>query len=133
MDFHIEVVTYEKIVLSRDINFALVRTREGDMGILANHAPFIAELSIGEMKIRDDKGEEKYFISGGLIEISDNNVRIIATEAIEASKLDIERERRQVENLRAKLAKLKEDKDILLTQKNLRDALMRVNVVEKMM
>lgn len=131
--FKIKVVTYEEKVLEQEADFVLIRTTEGDMGILANHAPFIAELSIGEMKIRLGENEEKYFVSGGLVEISNNVVTIIATEAIEASKLDIERERREVEALKAKLAKLKEDKDILLTQKNLREALIRVNVVEKML
>ena len=131
--FKIKVVTYEEKVLEQEADFVLIRTTEGDMGILANHAPFIAELSIGEMKIRLGENEEKYFVSGGLVEISNNVVTIIATEAIEASKLDIERERKEVEALKAKLAKLKEDKDILLTQKNLREALIRVNVVEKML
>ncbi|MBR8700877.1 ATP synthase epsilon chain, sodium ion specific [Fusobacterium sp. DD29] len=131
--FKVKVVTYEQKVLAQEADFVLVRTTEGDMGILPNHAPFIAELSTGEMKIRLGNDEEKYFVSEGLLEISNNVVSIIATEAIPADMLDIERERREVERLKAKLAKLQEDKDILLTQKNLREALMKVHVAEKMM
>ncbi len=131
--FKVKVVTYEQKVLEQEADFVLVRTTEGDMGILPNHAPFIAELSTGEMKIRLGNDEEKYFVSEGLLEISNNVVSIIATEAIPADMLDIERERREVERLKAKLAKLQEDKDILLTQKNLREALMKVHVAEKMM
>lgn len=131
--FKIKVVTYEEKVLEQEADFVLVRTKLGDMGILANHAAFISELAIGEMKIRLNGNETKYFVSGGLMEISNNVVTIIATEAIEASKLDIERERRAVETLKAKLAKLQSDKDIMLTQKSLHDALTRVSVVEKMM
>ena len=129
--FKIKVVTYEEKVLEQEAEFVLVRTTEGDMGILPNHSPFIAGLSTGEMKIRLNGKEEKYFVSEGLLEISNNVVTIIATEAIPADQLDVERAKKEVEELKAKLAKMQEDKDILLTQKNLHKALMKVQVAEK--
>ena len=42
--FKIKVVTYEEKVLEQEAEFVLVRTTEGDMGILPNHSPFIADL-----------------------------------------------------------------------------------------
>lgn len=131
--FKIKVVTYEEKVLEQEADFVLVRTTEGNMGILPNHSPFIAGLSTGEMKVRLDGKEDKYFISEGLLEISNNVVTIIANEAIPSDRLDIERAKREVEELKAKLAKLQEDKDILLTQKNLHKALMKVQVAEKLL
>lgn len=131
--FRIKVVTYEEKVLEQEAEFVLVRTTEGDMGILPNHSPFIAGLSTGEMKIRLNGKEEKYFVSEGLLEISNNVVTIIATEAIPADQLDVERAKKEVEELKAKLAKMQEDKDILLTQKNLHKALMKVQVAEKLL
>lgn len=131
--FKIKVVTYEEKVLEQEAEFVLVRTTEGNMGILPNHSPFIAELSTGEMKIRLNGKEENYFVSEGMIEISNNVVTIIATEAMPADQLDIERAKREVEELKAKLAKMQEDKDILLTQKNLQKALMKVQVAEKLL
>ena len=131
--FKIKVVTYEEKVLEQEAEFVLVRTTEGDMGILPNHSPFIAGLSTGEMKIRLNGKEEKYFVSEGLLEIFNNVVTIIATEAIPADQLDVERAKKEVEELKAKLAKMQEDKDILLTQKNLHKALMKVQVAEKLL
>ena len=131
--FKIKVVTYEEKVLEQEAEFVLVRTTEGDMGILPNHSPFIAGLSTGEMKIRLNGKEEKYFVSEGLLEISNNVVTIIATEAIPADQLDVDRAKKEVEELKAKLAKMQEDKDILLTQKNLHKALMKVQVAEKLL
>ena len=131
--FKIKAVTYEEKVLEQEAEFVLVRTTEGDMGILPNHSPFIAGLSTGEMKIRLNGKEEKYFVSEGLLEISNNVVTIIATEAIPADQLDVERAKKEVEELKAKLAKMQEDKDILLTQKNLHKALMKVQVAEKLL
>lgn len=131
--FKIKVVTYEEKVLEQEAEFVLVRTTEGDMGILPNHSPFIAGLSTGEMKIRLNGKEDKYFISEGLLEISNNVVTIIATEAIPADQLDIERAKKEVEELKAKLAKIQEEKEILITQKNLHKALMKVQVAEKLL
>lgn len=131
--FKIKVVTYEEKVLEQEAEFVLVRTTEGDMGILPNHSPFIAGLSTGEMKIRLNGKEEKYFVSEGLLEISNNVVTIIATEAIPADQLDVERAKKEVEELKAKLTKMQEDKDILITQKNLHKALMKVQVAEKLL
>ena len=131
--FKIKVVTYEEKVLEQEAEFVLVRTTEGDMGILPNHSPFIAGLSTGEMKIRLNGKDDKYFVSEGLLEISNNVVTIIATEAIPADQLDVERAKKEVEELKAKLAKMQEDKDILLTQKNLHKALMKVQVAEKLL
>ena len=131
--FKIKVVTYEEKVLEQEAEFVLVRTTEGDMGILPNHSPFIAGLSTGEMKIRLNGKEEKYFVSEGLLEISNNVVTIIATEAIPADQLDVERAKEEVEELKAKLAKMQEDKDILLNKKNLHKALMKVQVAEKLL
>lgn len=65
--FKIKVVTYEEKVLEQEAEFVLVRTTEGDMGILPNHSPFIAGLSTGEMKIRLNGKEEKYFVSVRII------------------------------------------------------------------
>ena len=128
--FKIKVVTYEEKVLEQEAEFVLVRTTEGDMGILPNHSPFIAGLSTGEMKIRLNGKEEKYFVSEGLLEISNN---VVTIEAIPADQLDVERAKKEVEELKAKLAKMQEDKDILLTQKNLHKALMKVQVAEKLL
>ena len=129
--FKIKVVTYEEKVLEQEAEFVLVRTTEGDMGILPNHSPFIAGLSTGEMKIRFNGKEDKYFVSEGLLEISNNVVTIIASEAIPADQLDVERARKEVEELKAKLAKMQEDKDIMLTQQNLHKALMKVKDAKK--
>lgn len=131
--FKVKVVTYEELVLEQEAEYLLVRTTEGDMGVLPNHSPFIAGLSTGEMKLRLNGKEDVYFVSEGLMEISNNVVTIIANEAISADKLDVERAKREVEELKAKLAKIQEDKDILITQKNLQQALTKVSIAEKLL
>ena len=47
--------------------------------------------------------------------------------------IDLERARKEAEEAKAKLDKLKEDKDILLTEKNLNEALVKVRLAEKLL
>lgn len=131
--FNVKVVTYQEKVLEQEADFLLVRTTEGDMGVLPNHSPFVAELAIGEMIIRLNGTEKSYFVSGGFLEISNNNVTILADEAMASELIDLERARKEAEEAKAKLEKLKEDKDILMTEKNLNAALTKVRLAEKLL
>ncbi|MDY3059535.1 ATP synthase F1 subunit epsilon [Fusobacterium sp.] len=131
--FNVKVVTYQEKVLEQEADFLLVRTTEGDMGVLPNHSPFVAELAIGEMMIRLNGTEKSYFVSGGFLEISNNNVTILADEAMASELIDLERAKKEAEEAKAKLEKLKEDKDILMTEKNLNAALTKVRLAEKLL
>lgn len=131
--FNVKVVTYQEKVLEQEADFLLVRTTEGDMGVLPNHSPFVAELAIGEMMIRLNGTEKSYFVSGGFLEISNNDVTILADEAMASELIDLERARKEAEEAKAKLEKLKEDKDILMTEKNLNAALTKVRLAEKLL
>lgn len=131
--FKVKVVNYQEKVLEQDAEFLLVRTTEGEMGILPNHSPFVAGLAIGEMKIRLNGEEKCYFVSGGFLEISNNNVTVLADEAMPCEMIDLERARKEAEEAKAKLDKLKEDKDILLTEKNLNEALVKVHLAERLL
>lgn len=131
--FKVKVVNYQEKVLEQEAEFLLVRTTEGEMGIFPNHSPFVAGLAIGEMKIRLNGNEKCYFVSGGFLEISNNVVTVLADEAMPCEMIDLERARKEAEEAKAKLDKLKEDKDILLTEKNLNEALVKVRLAEKLL
>jgi F-type H+-transporting ATPase subunit epsilon len=129
--FKLEVITPIKKILEKEVEMIILRTTEGDMGVLANHAPFVAELAIGEMKIKSSGEEVAYFVSGGFIDISREQTTILADEAIDAREIDVERAKQDAEVAQAKLTKLKEDRDIAATQKALQDALTKVRIGEQ--
>jgi F-type H+-transporting ATPase subunit epsilon len=128
--FKLEVITPLKKVLDLEVERVILRTSEGDMGILANHAPLVAELAIGEMKVKSSDSVEQYFVSGGFLEISKDRTIVLADEAINVNDIDVERARKEAELAKQKLAKLKEDKDIAVTQRALETALTKVGMVE---
>ncbi|TDT70533.1 ATP synthase F1 subcomplex epsilon subunit [Hypnocyclicus thermotrophus] len=130
--FNFKIITPLKIVLEKEVERVILRTIEGDMGILPNHAPFVAELAIGEMKIKSTSEELKFFVAGGFLEIKDNNVVILADDAMDAKDIDIEQAKKEVEIAKAKLVKLKEDRDIAVTQRALEASLTKVKIAENL-
>ena len=128
--FKLEVITPLKKVLESEVERVILRTSEGDMGILAKHAPLVAELAVGEMKIKTESGEERFFVAGGFLEISKDKTLVLADEAINIKDINVEVARKEAELAKQKLAKLKEDRDIAVTQKALESALTKVGMVE---
>ena len=77
----VQVVTPDGIRYDHHANFISVKTPDGEMGILPEHINLIAPLTVHEMKIRrtdDDNHVDWVAINGGIIEIKDNLVTIVA-------------------------------------------------------
>lgn len=131
--FKLDLVTPLAKILSEEVNFVMLRTTEGDMGILPNHAPFVAGLATGEMKVRNNGQEKFYYISGGFVEISDNVVTILADEAMDVKDIDLEAARKEAQIAKEKVERIAEDMDIANVQKTLTQALTKVKLAEKML
>lgn len=127
-NFNLEIVTPQKVILKEEATMVIARTIEGDIGILANHAPLVTELALGEMKIKHGDKEKDFFISGGFLEISKDKVLILADKAINAKDIDIEKEKEEKELYEAKLKKLSEDREIATTQQALKESLKKIEL-----
>ena len=126
--FNVSVVTQVKKILEQEAGYLRLRTSEGDIGILPNHAPFVAELSMGKMEIESPNKDRRniYFFSGGFLEISNNQVTIIADEILPIEEIDIENEQTQVEELKKELEKLEIDEEKKKLQKKLKISLAKI-------
>ncbi len=129
--FKLELVTPLAKILSEEVEFIMLRTTEGDMGILPNHSPFVAGLATGEMKVRIKGKESFYYVSGGFVEISENIVTILADEAMDAKDIDLELAKKEAEIAKKKLEKANEDMEFINIQKKLTRALTKVKIAEK--
>jgi F-type H+-transporting ATPase subunit epsilon len=75
----LEIITPEKKVFSGDVDAIKLPGAEGSFGILNNHAPIIATLKKGTVKITDSKKQvENFDINGGVVEVLNNKVIILA-------------------------------------------------------
>ena len=85
---NLEIVTPEKKVLSESVDSVTVPTASGEIGILTNHAPLISSLKSGILAYTKGGATEKMVISGGFVEVSANNVSILADIAEESEEID---------------------------------------------
>ena len=126
--FKVSVVTQIKKVLEQEAGYLRLRTSEGDIGILPNHAPYVAELAMGKMEIESPEKDKRdvYFLSGGFIEFSNNQATVIADEIFPIEEIDIESEQTLVENLKKELEKLETNEEKKRLQKKLKISLAKI-------
>ena len=76
---HIEIITPDKKLFEGEAKSLTVPGSEGSLGILNNHAPMIASLKKGKVKVTTSATETKNFdIKGGVIEVLKNKVVVLA-------------------------------------------------------
>ena len=126
--FNVSVVTQVKKILEQEAGYLRLRTSEGDIGILPNHAPFVAELSMGKMEIESPNKDKRdiYFLSGGFLEISNNQATIIADEIFPIEEIDIETEQAKIEELKKLLEKVSVEEEKTKIQKKIKISLKKI-------
>jgi len=84
-DLHFELVTPEKLLRSEEVHMVVVPGSEGDFGVMAGHAPYMATLRDGELAVyRTAGGEpERVPVRGGFAEVSEAGLTVLA-ETVEA-------------------------------------------------
>ena len=77
------IVSAERIVLQGEVESILLPGMMGDFMVLPNHGDCISSLRPGFLEAETEKNEKKrLFISGGIIEVLNNNVSILVDSAI---------------------------------------------------
>ncbi len=88
--FKFELVSPERLLVAEEVEQVLVPGAEGDMTILAYHAPLLTTLRPGVLDIGFPGGGERrrYFIRGGFAEIGPSGLTVLAETAIDLNELD---------------------------------------------
>ena len=87
--FKFELVSPERLLVSADVEQVLVPGAEGDMTVLAHHAPVLTTLRPGLLDIGFPGGEHRrFFIRGGFAEIGPSGLTVLAETAIDLVELD---------------------------------------------
>jgi F-type H+-transporting ATPase subunit epsilon len=96
------VVTPEKTVLNQDSTFVVLPLADGEYGVLPQHAPLIARLGAGELRITGTDGQlTHYYIEGGFAEVLDDTVALLSMVAMPAKDLDLVQAEAQLEKVQA--------------------------------
>ncbi|MBE9389476.1 F0F1 ATP synthase subunit epsilon [Vagococcus salmoninarum] len=134
----VEVVTPNGLSYTNQAaQLVVVRTVDGDLGIMPNHAPIIVPLKIDEVRVknsRDSSEQDIIAINGGIMEVRDNVVTIIADSAEKPSEIDVLRAEKAKERAEATIEEAKKEHDIDQLKRAevaLSRAINRINVSRK--
>ncbi len=109
---NLEIVTPRRVVFKGSVSSFSAPGAMGAFQVLYNHAPLLSSLKIGEVKIRDIKGNEfRYAISGGFVEVRGNHILLLAETAERLDEIDIERAKASRDRARKRMSERKPDID----------------------
>jgi F-type H+-transporting ATPase subunit epsilon len=86
--FHFDLVSPEKLAFSGEVDQVDVPGVEGDFGVLAGHAPIVAAIRPGILTITTGGSHQKIIVLGGLAEMSDKGLTVLADVATSLEELD---------------------------------------------
>ena len=89
MLFHFELVSPERLVFAGEVNQVDVPGEEGEFGVFAGHAPYIATLKPGMLKIYGASGApQRIVVRGGFAEVGPTGLTVLAESATPAEEID---------------------------------------------
>lgn len=132
--FQLKVITPEKTFFDGDTTQIIVRTTEGDIGILANHISLVASLPSGPLKVMMEDGSYRAAaVSAGLIKVGGNKVNIFADAVEWADEIDIEWANRSREDAEQRIQAKKSERDFSLAELKLKRAVNRIHVHDSLL
>lgn len=102
--FHFDLVSPEKLAFSGEVDQVDVPGAEGDFGVLAGHAPIVAAIRPGILTITTGGTHQKIIVLGGLAEMSDKGLTVLADVATSTAELDRAQFAETITEMEAKLA-----------------------------
>lgn len=90
---HLQLVTLSGVQFEGDVYEVILPTLDGEIGVLQNHMPLISVATAGVVAVKKnrtdtDSQREFFAISGGVIEIEHNQLRVIVDEADHADNIN---------------------------------------------
>ncbi|MGC1665986.1 MAG: F0F1 ATP synthase subunit epsilon [Bradyrhizobium sp.] len=102
--FHFDLVSPEKMAFSGEVDQVDVPGVEGDFGVLAGHAPVVAAVRPGILTIISGGSKQKIIVLGGLAELSEKGLTVLADVATSLDELDRAEFAETISEMETKLA-----------------------------
>ncbi|WP_295787520.1 ATP synthase F1 subunit epsilon [uncultured Veillonella sp.] len=129
---HLNVITPDSTIFSGDAKFVVVRTKDGELGILPRHANLVAALDMGLLRIDTVEGEQLFFANfGGFMDVKPDEINIVTPNCELPSEIDVDRAERAKERAEERLKSHHEDVDFDRARLALERALLRIEAKHK--
>ena len=131
-ELNLEIITPEKPIFKDKVEAVTIPGTLGSFQILKDHAPLISSFEIGIIKVKKASAETFYTTAGGTVEVSHNNVLVLADSIEKINDIDEDRAEKAKQRAEERLRKKhEEDIDEARAKAALNRALNRLNAVKK--
>ncbi len=107
MPVALEIVSPERLLLSRSVEMVVIPAMEGDMGVLEGHTPMMVTLRGGVIALYENEQiTEQLFVAGGFAEVTPERCTVLANEALPVAELSKDEGERRLQEAEAEFAQL---------------------------
>jgi F-type H+-transporting ATPase subunit epsilon len=106
--FELSLVTPDGPAFEGEVEMLIVPGQDGEIGVLARHAPLVATLKAGGTRVHIRREEEiREFATGpGFFKVEQDRALALVDDAVDAREIDLERARKQLEEAQAELERI---------------------------
>ena len=91
------IITPEETIFDGEADLVIARIADGELGVLADHAPLVSTVEIGDVRIHQGDERRAFATSDGFFKVSENLVQILVEEAVPATEIDVHEAENRVE------------------------------------
>ena len=101
--FDLSLVTPEGVAYEGEAEMLIVPGAAGEIGVLARHAPLVAMLKAGEIRVKTGGDWQAFAAGPGYCKVQQDRALVLVDDAVRAEDIDVEQARREVDEARAAL------------------------------
>ena len=127
----LQIITPEKIVYSDEIDEIVVPAIDGEIAILPNHINLLTQIVPGELIVKKGISTQLIAITGGFLEINNNEINILADYAIKAQDVEAARAMEAKKRAEKIMSEKSTEKDFKIAQGELIKAILELRISTK--
>jgi F-type H+-transporting ATPase subunit epsilon len=108
--YKFELVSPERLLISEDVEAVIIPGAEGEMTVMANHAPVMSTIQPGVVTVKPVSGaEQRFVVFGGFADILPESCTLLAESAVAVADIDKDDLARRIQDAREDVADAKDD------------------------
>ena len=132
MTYHLQIVTPDGKCFDGQAVRLIIPTIDGQVGILARHINYVTALGMGPAKVITEEGERHATCIGGMLAVTNGDVKVVATTFEWADEIDVERAKASIARAERMLEDPNKDaQTIQYANARIKRARVRLSVAEK--
>jgi F-type H+-transporting ATPase subunit epsilon len=128
MKLSLHILTPDKEVLKEEVDEILVPTVTGELGILPEHQALLTQIQAGELKVINNGKTQSFAITGGYLEVNNNQVNILGDYAIRSEEIEISKAEEAKKKAEAKMKEKVNVEEFAEIEAQLRRSLLELKI-----